>query len=67
MKYEYITKSLVQNTDYKSIKTAYQNDCFSVVKYGSCFWLESRGCPNRTHNLIVKEMKRIYPNMTYII
>lgn len=63
---EYITSELVKKTKYKSVVEAYQRNLFSVIKRGGVFYIEGYGCSDRTYNLIVKETKRIYPELIYL-
>lgn len=64
---EYITEKIVEKTKYKSVADAFNRDYFSVVRQGGFFWIESRLCPERTHKLIIKETKRLFPNLEYVM
>lgn len=64
--YEYITEEVVEKTKYKSVSDAFNRDYFSVVRQGVFFWIESRLCPERTYKLIIKETKRLFPNLKYV-
>lgn len=63
---EYLSCEVAQKTTYKSIRSAYERNEFSVIKRGSIFYIEGYGCSDRTYHLLIKEVKRIYPNLTYL-
>lgn len=63
---QYMEADLARKTKYKSVENAYQRNLFSVIRRGSIFYIEGSGCSNRTYNLILKEMKRLYPELTYL-
>jgi len=63
---EYLSADIAKQTNYKSIKDAYERNDFSVIKRGGIFYVEGYGCPDRTYNLVVKETKRLYPYLTYL-
>ena len=63
---EYLGAEVASRTTYKSVADGYNRDYFSVVKRGSVFWVESRSCPSRTYSLVIKETKRIFPQLTYL-
>ena len=64
--YLYITESIAMNTCYKSVFDAYNDDKFSVVVYGDSFWIERRGLSERTYKLIVKQVKRAFPELVHV-
>lgn len=63
---EYLSCDIANRTTYKSVKDGYERNYFSVIKQGSIFWVEGNGCPDRTYNLVIKETKRLYPNLVFL-
>lgn len=67
MEERYITDEFLEKTDYKSIHDEWNRDRFSIIAMDNYWWFWDRGLTARTYKLIVKEMKRLYPNMVQII
>ena len=66
-RYTYITEEVVNNTKYKSVFNEYNRDNYSIVVIdGKVFYIEARGISDRTHKLVVKETKRLYPGLHYL-
>lgn len=63
---QYLSAELAERTRYKSVENAYQRNLFSVIRRGSIFYIEEFGCSDRTYGLILKEMKRLFPELTYL-
>lgn len=58
---EYITEDFVKLANRKSITKLYNEDFFSVIRYGKTIGIERwYNLPARTLKLICKEVKRIY-------
>lgn len=67
MKVDYITEYLAENTIYKSVYNEWNSDRFSIVVLDDKVWYtESRGVNDRTWRIIYREMKRLFPNLTWI-
>ena len=66
-KYQYLTQELAEKTTYKSIKNAYENNEVSIVLYDNVWWFEGGETTKRTYDLILKEMKRLYPQYKYFL
>ena len=63
----YLTDELVRKTTYKSIIDAYERNLFSVIQNGNVFYIEGgRWLKKNTYNLVIKEVKRIYPELRYL-
>ena len=62
----YIDADVARNTIYKSVADAYERNLFSVIRYGGMFYVEGYGCPDRTYNLVIKETKRLFPELLYL-
>ena len=62
----YLTDDLAKQTKYKSVYDAWNRDDFSLVVYDKAWWTERSVLSNRTFNLVKKEMRRLYPDLTYI-
>ena len=60
----YITAELAQRTKYKSIQNAYDRNQLSVIVRGSFWYVE--GCTERVFATVKKEMKRLYPLLTFL-
>ena len=58
---DYITEQLIQNTNSKPLKDAYDNGDLSVVMKDDVFWFEHTPS-DRIAKLATKEIKRLYPN-----
>ncbi|MBP5433691.1 hypothetical protein [Ruminococcus sp.] len=62
---EYLESELADKTKYKLIKDAYNENNLTIVKHGDSFYFE-RTPSEKVANLAIKEIKRIYPELTYI-
>lgn len=62
---EYLESELADKTKYKLIKDAYNENNLTIVKHGDSFYFE-RTPSKKVANLAIKEIKRIYPELTYI-
>lgn len=63
---KYLLKDISERTKYKSVADAYQRNLADVIVQGSVFYIEGHGCPDRTYKLIIKETKRLYPELVYL-
>lgn len=63
---KYLSADVARNTIYKSVADAYERNLFSVIRYGGMFYVEGHGCPDRTYNLVIKETKRLFPELVYL-
>lgn len=63
---KYLSADVARNTIYKSVAYAYERNYFSVIRSGSVFYVEGYGCPDRTYNLVIKETKRLFPELVYL-
>ena len=61
---KYLSYDLAKATKYKGIKNAYDRDELSIIQRGSTWWMES--CPDKVFNCVKREMKRLYPTLTYL-
>lgn len=64
--YIYLTEEYEKKTKYPSIRDAIDRDYFSVVKYHGGLWLETRQCPPSIYRRAAKELRQIYPDLTFI-
>ena len=62
----YLSADVGRNTIYKSVADAYERNLFSVIRRGNMFYVEGYGCPDRTYNLVIKETKRLFPEIVYL-
>lgn len=64
--YRYLLSDIADNSKYATVKDAYQRNLAEVVARGDVFYIEGHGCSDRTHRLIIRETKRLYPKMRYL-
>lgn len=63
----YLTDQIALKTTYKSIIDAYERNLFSVIQNGNVFYIENgHYLKKNVYNLIIKETKRLYPELRYI-
>ena len=63
--YEYLEKELAERTKYPSIEDAYQRNNLGIVLDGDVWWMTGH-VSDRIYDLVLKEMKRLYPQYTYL-
>ena len=63
---QYLSADVARNTIYKSVANAYERNLFSVIRRGNMFCVEGYGCSDRTYNLVIKETKRLFPELDYL-
>lgn len=61
---EYITSDFAKNSTYSSVKNAYDRNDLSIIANGYFWYTEN--CPTRIQNTVYREMKRLYPHLTYL-
>lgn len=66
MKFYYLLPDIAMRTKYPSVRDAYERNLAEVVRYRDAFYIEGHGCSDRTYRLIIRETKRLYPDLTYL-
>ena len=61
---KYMTSELAAKTKYKSIINAYERNDLSIIVRGSMWYTE--GMPERISRTVHREMKRLFPQYTYL-
>ena len=64
--YEYLTSDFISRTRYPSIIKDAEYDRFSLVRYRNSIQIVDRGLSDRSRKLIIKEIRRIYPDLIYV-
>lgn len=62
---EYLEAELADKTKYKLLKDAYDRNNLTIVKHGNSFYFEHTPS-KKVADLAIKEVKRLYPELTYI-
>lgn len=62
--YKYLAYDLAIVSGKASIYNAYNKNDLEIVSNGKYWWTE--GCPQRIKNTIYREMKKHYPELTYL-
>lgn len=66
MSNKYITNELAENTKYKLITNAYQKNNLSIVVINDTHWYMECCESNKVADLVLREMKRLYPQYRYL-
>ena len=62
--YKDLTYDLAIVSGKASIYNAYNRNDLGIVSYRNCWWTE--GCPRRIENTVYREMKKHFPELTYL-
>lgn len=64
---EYLSGTdLMKKVNSKLLRNEIDSDKVSVLHNGKVWWTESRGLSNRAFNILIKEMKRLYPDWVHL-
>ena len=67
MCHRYITQEVFEKTESKLLKNEIDRDRLSIVEKCGVFWIERAWCSDRAYKIAVREVKRIFPNLVYIV
>lgn len=63
---EYLEDDLADKSQYPSIEDAYQRNELTICKFKDRDIYYIQSCPNRIYKLVRREMKKYYPELTYL-
>lgn len=63
---EYLEDELADKSQYPSIEDAYQRNELTICKFKDRDVYYIQSCPNRIYKLVRREMKKYYPELTYL-